>query len=404
LHCCSQEESEKETEEEDGATRQDSTPDLALAPAGKRASQPDSKATEATALIKKEHVGTGNVKGRVYMMYVNAIGKGITICILLFLALGQGSQVGSNFWLSYWSNESELHPANVTKDIDMYLGVYGALGLGFSFFSLGVSLCLASGSIRASRTLHLNMLKSVLRSPMSFFDTTPMGRIVNRFSEDIYTIDQTIPQSLRSFLGTLLQVISIIIVIAISTWQFMLAVLPLAVVYFFIQRFYVATSRQLQRINSVSKSPIYAHFSECLAGVSSIRAYNKQAEFIKENETRINRNLEAYYTSICSNRWLAMRLEFVGNCIIFFAGVFAVIERHTLSGGLVGLSLSYAMSVTQTLSWMVRMSSQVRSRARRCRLANVSAPHPSLTPVPLPLLLPLPASSGLARALPALPC
>lgn len=357
---------EETEEEEEGASRQESTASEANPkPASKQPSTASAsgadkeKATEATALIKKESVNTGNVKGRVYMLYVNAIGKGITLLILLCLALGQASQVGSNFWLSYWSNNGETDPDKVAKQIDMYLGVYGALGLGFSFFSLGVSLSLANGSVHASRTLHLRMLKSVLRSPMSFFDTTPMGRIVNRFSEDIYTIDQTIPQSLRSFLGTLMQVISIIVVIAINTWQFMLAVLPLAIVYFFIQRFYVATSRQLQRVNSVSKSPIYAHFSECLAGVSSIRAYNKQDAFIKENERRVNRNLEAYYPSICANRWLAMRLEFVGNCIIFFAGIFAVVERHNLSGGVVGLSLSYAMSVTQTLNWMVRMSSQV---------------------------------------------
>jgi ABC-type multidrug transport system fused ATPase/permease subunit len=181
----------------------------------------------------------------------------------------------------------------------------------------------------------------------------------------MYIIDETIPRSLRSFMSTFLQVVSIVVVISFSTPLFMAIILPMGLVYYYIQRFYVASSRQLKRLESVSRSPIYAHFSETLNGVSSIRAYRSEQTFMDENEYKINYNLQAYYPSVSANRWLALRLEFMGNLIVFFAALFVVVEseskKSTIDPGTVGLSLSYAMSVTQTLNWMVRMSSDLET-------------------------------------------
>ena len=181
----------------------------------------------------------------------------------------------------------------------------------------------------------------------------------------MYVIDETIPSSLRSFLSNLMQVISIVVVISISTPLFMLIILPMSLVYYYVQRFYVASSRQLKRLESVSRSPIYAHFSETLNGVSSIRAYRQEEAFVDENEYKINYNLQAYYPSVSANRWLALRLEFMGNLIVLAAAMFVVVESERknspIDPGTVGLSLSYAMSVTQTLNWMVRMSSELET-------------------------------------------
>eukprot|EP00043_Microstomoeca_roanoka_P016335 m.166363 g.166363 ORF g.166363 m.166363 type:complete len:1602 (+) comp16436_c27_seq1:218-5023(+) len=320
---------------------------------------------QLSRLIDREQAQEGKVAWHVYKNYLSAVGYLVVFGLIADNIITFGLQIGSNFWLSYWSTEDERHlnNANYTEPLSTggFLGVYAALGLGNAFGTLTISLLLAYGSIRASRIYHTNMLDRVLRSPMSFFDTTPMGRILNRFSKDIYVIDETIPSSLRSFLSTFMQVISIVVVISISTPIFMAAVLPMGVLYYYIQKFYVPTSRQLNRLESVSRSPIYAHFSETLAGVSSIRAYQREQEFIDENEVKVNANLQAYYPSVCANRWLAIRLEFLGNCITFFAALFAVVERNTVTGGVVGLSLSYAMSITQTLNWMVRMSSQLET-------------------------------------------
>lgn len=196
---------------------------------------------------------------------------------------------------------------------------------------------------------------------MQFFDTTPLGRIVNRFAKDVDVVDNQLPMNVKSWLRCFFQVVGTIAIISWSTPYFLAAIVPLGIIYILVQRFYVATSRQLKRLESVSRSPIYSHFSETLAGTSTIRAYAKRAEFIVESETKVDYNQQSYFPSIVANRWLAVRLETVGNLIIFFAGLFAVLGRETLDAGTVGLSVSYALSVTQTLNWLVRMTSDVET-------------------------------------------
>lgn len=169
-------------------------------------------------------------------------------------------------------------------------------------------------------------------------------------------MDEVLPRTYHDYFSTLFDVIGIIFVISYSTIYFMLAIIPLGLVYFMIQRYYLATSRELKRLDSVSKSPMYSHFSETLNGVNTIRAYGQKERFTKENESRINLNQIAYYPSIASNRWLATRLEFVGSLVVLLSGVFAVASFGTIDSATVGLSVTYALSVTQTLNWMVRMS------------------------------------------------
>uniref|UniRef100_UPI004038F946 LOW QUALITY PROTEIN: multidrug resistance-associated protein 1 n=1 Tax=Callospermophilus lateralis TaxID=76772 RepID=UPI004038F946 len=127
------------------------------------------------------------------------------------------------------------------------------------------------------------------------------------------------------------------------------------------QRFYVASSRQLKRLESVSRSPVYSHFNETLLGVSVIRAFEEQERFIRQSDLKVDENQKAYYPSIVANRWLAVRLECVGNFIVFFASLFAVISRHSLRAGLVGLSVSYSLQITAYLNWLVRMSSEMET-------------------------------------------
>ena len=129
----------------------------------------------------------------------------------------------------------------------------------------------------------------------------------------------------------------------------------------YIFRVYVATSRQLKRLESVSRSPIYSQFGETINGASTIRAYGLEKQFILNSERMVDENQMANFPSVVSNRWLAVRLETVGNLIIFCASLLAVLGRDSLTPGLVGLSVSYALSVTQTLNWLVRMTSEVET-------------------------------------------
>uniref|UniRef100_A0A671T6J6 ATP-binding cassette, sub-family C (CFTR/MRP), member 2 n=1 Tax=Sinocyclocheilus anshuiensis TaxID=1608454 RepID=A0A671T6J6_9TELE len=296
------------------------------------------------------------VKFSVYLQYLRSMGWCLVTWSFLFYFIQNVAIIGQNVWLSDWTDDSvEYFNTTYPNHIrDTRIGVFGALGVAQGFLVFLGTILLADGSISASRTLHTSLLSNILKVPMMFFDTTPSGRIVNRFAK-------MIPMSFRSWILCLLGVLGTLFVICLATPIFTAVVVPMAVIYYFVQRFYVATSRQLRRLDSVSRSPIYSHFGETVSGLSVIRAYGHQQRFLKQNEDTIDQNLKSVYPWIVSNRWLAMRLESLGNLVVFFSALFAVISRDSLNSGLVGLSISYALNVTQTLNWLVRMTSELET-------------------------------------------
>ncbi|CAB3223722.1 unnamed protein product [Arctia plantaginis] len=439
---------------------------------------------EKNKLIETEKTETGSVKWNVYKHYIMSVGIFSSVVTVVMNLILQVFQVGSNYWLTAWSNDDKML-VNGTVDTarrDMYLGVYGGLGVG-QVVSVSVSsLALYLGTLAASRALHAALLGGVLHAPtIGFFDCTPVGRVLNRFSKDVDVLDNVLPMTLRGWtscffadyfidpenresriavsikttaeidqqpkisknenkdlisetvneneaigsffadlmpylacwraarylhellldhvlkaplqffevtpLGRILsrfskdvdvldtslpsqisdlmwclfEVLGTLFVISFSTPIFLAVVVPIGVLYYIIQRFYVATSRQLKRLESVSRSPIYSHFGESITGASTIRAYGVAERFIKESERGVDHNQCCYYPSCIANRWLAVRLEMMGNFIIFFSAMFAVYSRETISPGLVGLSVSYALQITQTLNWLVRMTSEVET-------------------------------------------
>lgn len=149
-----------------------------------------------------------------------------------------------------------------------------------------------------------------------------------------------------------------------STPAFIALIVPLGGVYLYIQRYYLRTSRELKRLDSISRSPVYAHFQESLSGISTIRAYQQSKRFAMESEWRVDANLRAYFPSINANRWLAVRLEFIGSIIILAAAGLAIISVSSgslLSAGSVGLAMSYALQITQSLNWIVRQTVEVET-------------------------------------------
>ncbi|KAF1518623.1 Multidrug resistance-associated protein 1, partial [Eudyptes sclateri] len=299
------------------------------------------------------------VKATVYWDYMKAIGLFISFLSIFLFMCNHIASLASNYWLSLWTDDPVIN--GTQQYTNVRLGVYGALGISQGIAVFGYSMVVSIGGIFASRHLHLNLLHNVLRSPMSFFERTPSGNLVNRFSKEIDTIDSTIPPIIKMFMGSTFNVIGACIIILLATPIAAVIIPPLGLVYLFVQRFYVATSRQLKRLESVSRSPVYSHFNETLLGVSVIRAFEEQKRFIKQNDMKVDENQKAYYPSIVANRWLAVRLEYVGNCIVLFAALFAVIARNKLSAGLVGLSVSYSLQITAYLNWLVRMSSELET-------------------------------------------
>ncbi|KAG8445986.1 hypothetical protein GDO86_013747 [Hymenochirus boettgeri] len=310
-------------------------------------------------LIQTETAETGRVKITVFWQYMRAVGLVVSVIICLLYCCQNALAIGANVWLSAWTNEPVIN--GTQENTQMRLGVYAALGLLQGLFVMTSSFTLWIAGIGAARTLHSALLDNKMHTPQSFYDTTPIGRIINRFSKDIYVIDEVIPPTILMFLATFFTSLSTMIVIVSSTPLFAVVIVPLAIVYFFVQRFYVATSRQLKRLESVSRSPIYSHFSETITGSSVIRAYGRQKSFILLSDRKVDENQKSYYPGIVSNRWLGVRIEFVGNCMVLFAALFAVIGREHLSPGLVGLSVSYALQVTMSLNWMVRMTSDLET-------------------------------------------
>ncbi|XP_068898237.1 multidrug resistance-associated protein 1 isoform X2 [Tenebrio molitor] len=314
-------------------------------------------------LIEVEKAETGSVKWSVYKHYLRSIGVFLTVATIFLNMLFQGFSIGSNVWLGAWSDDKTIVVNNVTNTAkrDFYLGIYGALGIGQALAILLSALTLYIGALNGARILHHLLLSNILRVPCTtFFDVTPVGRILNRFSKDIDTLDNILPMTLRGWITCFFSVVGTLVVISYTTPIFISVIVPIGILYYFIQRFYVATSRQLKRLESVSRSPIYSHFGETITGVQAIRAFREQERFIRESEHKVDVNQVCYYPSIISNRWLAVRLEMIGNLIILFAALFAVWGKDQ-NPGLVGLSVTYSLQITQTLNWLVRMTSDVET-------------------------------------------
>ncbi|KRJ97660.1 multidrug resistance-associated protein 1 isoform X5 [Drosophila yakuba] len=335
------------------AKRQDSHDSVASAASLKKKQEVEGK------LIETEKSQTGGVEFAVYKHYIKSVGIFLSVATLVLNFVFQAFQIGSNLWLTKWANDEKV--ANDTGLRDMYLGVYGAFGFGQGVLAYFAVVIVYLGGFQAAKTIHNELLAVIIRgSVCRFFDITPIGRLLNSFSGDMDVVDEELPATMDSFMTFIFMVLATIVVISLSTPIFLAVIVPIAFLYYFAQRFYVATSRQLMRLESVSRSPIYSHFSETVTGASTIRAYNVGDRFIEESDAKVDKNQVCKYPSVIANRWLAIRLEMVGNLIILFASLFAVLGGQT-NPGLVGLSVSYALQVTQTLNWLVRMSSDIET-------------------------------------------
>ncbi|KRX98141.1 Multidrug resistance-associated protein 1 [Trichinella pseudospiralis] len=312
-------------------------------------------------LIQEEEAAVGNIKAKVYLDYIKAIGFFSTFAITMLYITSNGFSVGASFWLADWSYDANRY-ANETTSTDVRLGIYASLGILQGIFILLATTLLSYSMVLASRDIHESLLNNLLRSPMSFYDVTPLGRILNRIGKDIDVIDDTLPLTVRTWIMAGLGVLSVLLVILISTPIFAAVIVPIAILYYFLQKIYIRSSRQLKRIESITRSPVYSHFQESLTGAAVIRAFQVQERFIFESERRLDENQTSFYQNEVSNRWLAVRLELIGNFLVLMAALFAVISREDkISAGIVGLSVSYALQITQSMNYAVRMTGDLET-------------------------------------------
>uniref|UniRef100_A0AAQ5XXH7 ABC-type glutathione-S-conjugate transporter n=1 Tax=Amphiprion ocellaris TaxID=80972 RepID=A0AAQ5XXH7_AMPOC len=301
------------------------------------------------------------VRLEMYKKYFKTIGLAIIIPIVFLYAFQQGASLAYNYWLSMWADDPVVNGTQI--DADLKLTVFGALGfvqgqLVLRVAIFGTTVAISICGIIASRQLHMDLLINVLRSPMSFFECTPSGNLLNRFAKEIDAIDCMVPEGLKMMLSYVFKLMEVCIIVMMATPFAIVIILPLAFLYAFVQSFYVATSCQLRRLEAVSRSPIYTHFNETVQGASVIRAFGEQSRFILQ----ANQRLACPRLNHCFiHRWLAVNLEFVGNGVVLAAAILSVMGKSTLSPGIVGLAVSHSLQVTGILSWIVRSWTDVEN-------------------------------------------
>ncbi|EQC33914.1 hypothetical protein SDRG_08594 [Saprolegnia diclina VS20] len=330
----------------------------AAAEQAKRTAAISSDTTMRGDLIADEDRAVGNVPWTTYAAWLTSCGGyGVATGIVLLFAIAQVAQVSSTLWLSYWSMHAD--PTNQTY----YLLVFVGLNVLASAFILLRSMGFYMAGLSGSKALFESVLATVLRAPMSFFDTTPLGRVMNRLSKDVYTVDESIPYNASFLLSSLMTLFSALTMTLLVTPLFGVALLPLTGFYYMAQRYYVAASCELQRMDATSRSPVYALLTETLDGLATIRASKVQAAFIARQAYLLDRNQRAYFLSFSAECWLGLRVECIGALAAATAVLLAVLSPHSAAfASVAGVSLSYSFNVAQVLNWTVRFLAIVQTQ------------------------------------------
>ncbi|KAJ5795133.1 ABC transporter integral membrane type 1 [Penicillium paradoxum] len=362
------------------------------------------KAQEDKAKLS-ESKATGSIKWSTVSMYLRAMGPWYYwIGAVLVFCLQQLGSVSTNIWIRQWANSyhtskvgtedagqyaavahlkpptfnvgsvgrvsswslPQLGAASTPSETDgevnvgYYLGVYALLGFLYIAISLSREAVLFWGSLHASWKIHDRLLKAVMHAKFRFFDSTPLGQLMNRFSKDVESVDQEVAPVAIGMLHSLASVIMIVILISWITPGFLIAGVFITLVYTALGAVYLNSSRDLKRLESVQRSPLYQQFGETLNGIVTIRAYGDGPRFMVDNHRRINAYNRPHIYLWASNRWLALRVDWTGALVSFFSATFVLLNVGTIDAGAAGLSLTYAVTFTENVLWLVRLYSEVQ--------------------------------------------
>ncbi|KAJ3514014.1 hypothetical protein NMY22_g14878 [Coprinellus aureogranulatus] len=311
------------------------------------------------ALMQEEERETGAVSWKIYKAYMRFAGGlywGPWILLLLVLtqgAAGSFTHVGNALFLGFWTAESipgfkQGH----------YMAVYGGLGVAQALFTFFLSFSFTFACLTASLNLFKSALTGVLRSPLSFFDTTPMGRIMSRLSKDQDTLDTEMSMVMFQFSNTLFSVFGTVVLVFYTFPYLGIIFVPLTILYQLVSIYYRRTSVETKRWDSLLRSLLYASYSGNLTGLSTIRAYREQSRSIRDAEHGLDMQNRAYYMILSTQRWLSVRLDLFGNILVFGIGLFAAGFRTSVNPAKIGVVLSYTLSITQFFSEMVNQYAQ----------------------------------------------
>jgi len=316
------------------------------------------------AITVAEDRETGAVGAAVYAFYASRYGWPRVAAMAALWAGEQSSRVLTNWWLARWTAaEAGALRAGTPSPRTAYLGGYLGLSLAFVVLACVRAAVNLLSALRASRVIHAEALAAVVRSPVSFFDATPIGRALNRFSKDTDDMDYLLPQSLSEFGNCLAQLAATLIFISVVQPWFLAGVVPLMAAYFLAQRFYRRSYVELQRTDATTRSPVYAHFSETLTDVDTLRAYGRAGEASGRSAALVDANHRAFFALKSADQWLSLRLEVVGAGLVTLTAVLAIAGKGKLSPSLAALALSESLDVVGFLKYAVMSGAMFEARA-----------------------------------------
>ncbi|KAF3482936.1 oligomycin resistance ATP-dependent permease YOR1 [Arthroderma uncinatum] len=307
-------------------------------------------------LMQKEERAVNSVSWGVWGAYIANFGWPINLpIIVLGLLLANGGTIINALWLSYWvSRKFDLSTA-------AYIGIYVALGAAQALFLFIFSTTLTISGTNASKAMLSRAIHKVLRAPMSFFDTTPLGRMTNRFSKDIHTMDNDLTDAMRTFYLTFGLILAVIALIIVYFHYFAVALIPLLIIFLFASNFYRASARELKRHEAVLRSEVFSQFTEAISGTASIRAYGLQDYFTRRLQKAVDNMDSAYFLTFSNQRWLTIRLDAVGWLMVLVTSILVVTSRFDVDPSISGLVLSFILSISQLLQFTVRQLAEVEN-------------------------------------------
>ncbi|XP_045786142.1 ABC transporter C family member 3-like isoform X1 [Trifolium pratense] len=304
-------------------------------------------------LVQEEEREKGKVGFSVYWKYITtAYGGALVPFILLAQILFQALQIGSNYWMA-WATPISADveaPVEGTTLIEVYVG----LAIGSSLCILVRALLLVTVGYKTATILFNKMHLCIFRAPMSFFDSTPSGRILNRASTDQSAVDTDIPYQIGSFAFSLIQLIGIIIVMSQVAWQVFMVFVPVIAISIWYQRYYLPSARELSRLSGVCKAPIIQHFAETISGTSTIRSFDKQSRFHETNMKLTDGYSRPKFNIAAAMEWLCFRLDMLSSFTFAFSLIFLIsIPPGIINPGIAGLAVTYGLNLNIMQTWVI---------------------------------------------------
>ncbi|XVE99926.1 hypothetical protein REPUB_Repub03eG0242400 [Reevesia pubescens] len=296
-------------------------------------------------LVQDEEREKGSIGKEVYWSYITTVKGGVLIpMILLAQSSFQVLQIASNYWMA-WTSPPTTETES-TLGMNLILLVYSLLAVGSSLCVLARAMLVAVAGLWTAQKLFINMLHSILRAPMAFFDSTPAGRILNRASTDQSVLDLEMATKLGWCAFSIIQILGTIAVMSQVAWQVFVIFIPVTAICIWYQQYYIPTARELARLAGIQRAPILHHFAESLAGAPTIRAFDQENRFIDANLGLIDNHSRPWFHNVSAMEWLSFRLNILSNFVFAFSLVVLVaLPEGIINPSIAGLAVTYGINL-----------------------------------------------------------